>query len=137
MKDELSYWGRDERMLAACVALKEMSRQAGSFTRAECLEALAWELRRMGIDFERNKFFTRVLSNGFPKTACADFLVDGRIIIMVVCVRRITGSHFEELKRILHVARQPEGYILNAGEPDGPQLFGQFLGQYAPEPEQA
>lgn len=129
-EDEL-YRKAGEILIQACDSLRAKTRQVGSFTRAECLEALAWELHRQDALFERNRHFTRYLTDGFQKSAVADFTLNENVVVVVTCVTRLAGYHFEHLLRVMHAAQQPVGYLINAGEPESPQLYRRFLGQYA------
>jgi hypothetical protein len=129
--EDLLYRETGEILAKACDSLREKARQVGSFTRTECLDALDWEFHRQQVLYERSKHLNRYLADGFHKSAVADFMVGGTVIVMVTCVTRLAGYHFESLLRVMHVAQKPVGYyLINSGESEGPQLYRRFLSQY-------
>lgn len=115
-------------------ALQEKVKIVGPFEREECKDAVAWELDRLSIPFERQKHFFRYLADGYLKTGLADFHVQSHVILMVACAKTLTSEHIARLKRAMHAACEPIGYILNAGEVDGPRLHRFYLAQYMPDP---
>ncbi|HEX6054095.1 MAG TPA: GxxExxY protein [Gemmatimonadaceae bacterium] len=79
--------------------------------------ALAIELRKRGLPFEREKRIT-VLYEGEPiGQFAADFLVDGKVIAEVKAMRTINGEHEKQLVHYLSATGIDIGLFVNFGAP--------------------
>ncbi|MDF2773192.1 MAG: GxxExxY protein [Geminicoccaceae bacterium] len=79
--------------------------------------ALAIELRKRGLPFEREKRITIRYEGETIGDFSADFLVDGGVIAEVKAIRAISSEHEKQLVHYLSATGMDIGLLLNFGSP--------------------
>ena len=105
---------------AGCViglAMKVHSALGAGFLEAVYKNALALEMRRVGLHVEPEKPI-RVMYEGEPVGLfTADMLVDGRLIVEAKAVHALVKAHEVQLVNYLTATGIDEGLLLNFGAP--------------------
>jgi len=77
-------------------------------------QALAYELTRVGLPFEKQKGVP--ISYKEVKLECAyrvDFLIDGKLIVEIKSVERLTGLHEAQILTYMKLAGISTGLLIN------------------------
>jgi len=78
---------------------------------------LAYELQRRGLSVERQVPVPIVYEDiRFEEGFRADLLVNGRVILELKSVERVTNAHKKQLLTYLRLTGRKVGYLLNFGE---------------------
>jgi GxxExxY protein len=80
-------------------------------------DALQYELRKVNIEFEREKKFEITYKDIIlPHYYIADFLAFGKIIIEVKAQENVAENHYKQVINYLAVSKLKLGLIINFGE---------------------
>ncbi len=102
------------KIVGACM---EVHRTLGcGFLEPVYQEALAFELQRRGIPYEREKEYEiNYKSLVLSKTYKVDFLCYGNIIVELKALVQLTGDHFAQVLNYLKASHLKVGMLINFG----------------------
>jgi len=103
------------KLIGVCM---EVHRNLGKgFLEVVYKDALQYELRKVNIEFEREKKFEITYKDIIlPHYYIADFLAFGKIIIEVKAQENVAENHYKQVINYLAVSKLKLGLIINFGE---------------------
>ena len=98
-------------------AFEVSNRLGAGFLEAVYANALALEFAEQNLSYEREKPLTVTYKGTEVGIYYADFLIEGRLVLELKALSRLTTDHEAQVMNYLHASRIPVGLLLNFGTP--------------------
>jgi iron complex transport system substrate-binding protein len=94
---------------------------------------LAGKLARLGYSIERQKPVDIVFEGqGFENAFRIDLLIEGRVLLEIKSVERLSAAHAKQLLTYLRLTKQPLGLLINFGGATLKEGFRRLVNDYDP-----